>query len=212
MTDDAVDLLLPLDEAADIDPVLDWEVVFGNHNPVELEIGIGKGRFLIDAAQRCPQVNFVGIEWASKYLRLALGRIQRRRLYNVRLAHVDAREFVEFFIASGTLQAIHLYFPDPWPKKRHHKRRLFDDEFLDQVERVLSPQGRFWVATDHADYHAVMADLLERRPGLVPADDPWAGTPTNYEAKYLTEGRPIYRRVLELAPAPQHHSICLPQG
>jgi tRNA (guanine-N7-)-methyltransferase len=189
-------LLLPLDDAGDRDPVLVWPGVFGNANPVELEIGIGKGRFLLDAAQRQPEVNYVGIEWASKYLRLALGRAERRGLANVRLVHVDAREFVEFFVGSGSLQALHLYFPDPWPKKRHHKRRLFDASFLDHVERVLRPGGLFWLATDHAEYYAVMTDLLAQRTNLVQVDEVWAGTATNYEAKYVVEGRAIHRQVL----------------
>jgi tRNA (guanine-N7-)-methyltransferase len=197
MIDRTAHLLLPLDDGESLDPVLDWTEIFGNGHPVELEIGIGKGRYLIDAAQHCPEVNFVGIEWAAKYLRLALGRSQRRGLRNLRLAHVDAREFVEFFVAAESLRAVHLYFPDPWPKKRHHKRRLFDEEFLDEVERVLCPGGWFWLATDHAEYWSVMMELLDRRPGLVPVEAEWSGAATNYEAKYLTEGREIFRQVLE---------------
>ncbi len=196
MKEQSSPLLLRLDDAGEHDPVLVWQAVFGNANPVELEIGIGKGRFLLDAAGRQPEVNYVGVEWASKYLRLALGRAERRGLANVRLVHVDAREFVEFFVGSSSLQALHLYFPDPWPKKRHHKRRLFDASFLDHVERVLCPGGLFWVATDHAEYYAVMTDLLERRTGLLRVDEVWAGTATNYEAKYVVEGRPIHRQVL----------------
>lgn len=190
-------LLLELDDQGEGDPVLDWGEVFGNDRPVELEIGIGKGRFLIDAAQRFPEVNFVGIEWSLKYLRIAHERSRKRNLGNVRLVHGDAREFVEFFVPSESLQAIHLYFPDPWPKKRHHKRRLFDEEFAGEVERVLRPGGRLWLATDHAEYFAVIVELLMRSSCLVPAEAEWLGAKTNYEVKYLAQGKEIFRRVVE---------------
>jgi tRNA (guanine-N7-)-methyltransferase len=135
------ELLLKLEEPAEQDPVLDWEAVFGNRQPVEIEIGIGKGRYLIAAAQAQPQTNFVGVEWASKYLRIALDRGQKRRLSNLRLVRADAREFVEFFVPAASARAFHLYFPDPWPKKRHHKRRLFNASFLNEVARALEPGG-----------------------------------------------------------------------
>jgi tRNA (guanine-N7-)-methyltransferase len=190
-------LLLSLETAVDQDPVLDWEAVFGNRHPVELEIGIGKGRFLIDAAQRLPDVNFVGIEWALKYLAIAHRRSLNRQLRNIRLVQGDAREFVEFFVPSGSLQAIHLYFPDPWPKKRHHKRRLFDAAFLGDVERTLQPGGRLWLATDFAEYFEVMLEVLALSRRLEPVAVPWPGVRTNYEDKYLAQEKPIFRRVLE---------------
>ena len=112
-------LLLELAEDDESDPVLNWTEIFGNVHPVELEIGIGKGRLLIDAAQRQPHINFVGIEWAVKYLRIAHERSLRRKLINIRFVHAEACEFVELFVPAASLQAIHLYFPDPWPKKKH---------------------------------------------------------------------------------------------
>ena len=193
------DLLLKLEEPAVQDPMLDWERVFGNRQPVEIEIGIGKGRYLIAAAQAQPQINFIGIEWAAKYLRLALDRGQKRRLTNLRLVRTDAREFVEFFVPATSVRAFHLYFPDPWPKKRHHKRRLFNSSFLDEVARTLEPGGWLRLATDHEEYFAAMQEVLaaDRRFREVEAE--WGEVRTNYEEKYLRAGKPIHRRVVMLA-------------
>lgn len=197
--EDLPNLLLVLEEPAEQDPVLDWEGVFGNRQPVEIEIGIGKGRYLIAAAQAQPQTNFIGIEWASKYLRIALDRSQKRRLFNLRLVRADAREFVEFFVPAASVRAFHLYFPDPWPKKRHHKRRLFNASFLGEVARTLEPGGRLWLATDHEDYFAAMQEVLAADLRFREVEADWGEVKTNYEEKYLRVGKPIYRRVVALA-------------
>lgn len=190
-------LLLELEEIDRKDPMLDWERVFGNGHPVEMEIGIGKGRFLIDAAQRLPQVNFVGVEWAAKYLRIAHERSCKRHLANIRLVRADAREFIEFFVPRESLQAVHIYFPDPWPKKRHHKRRLFNAAFLREIERILQPGGWLWLATDYAEYFEVMLQTLAVSNRLVPIQGEWPAVRTNYEDKYVSLGKEIFRRVLE---------------
>lgn len=199
--DSASSLLMDLDDGGTDDPVLDWTEVFGNANPVEIELGIGKGRFLMDAAQRRTSTNFLGVEWAGKYLRLCHSRCLKRGLANVRLAHADAHEFIELLVPSGSVQAYHLYFPDPWPKKRHHKRRLFDREFLDEVARGLRVGGRFWAATDHDEYFQVMVDLLASEPRLREVEGEWEGVPTNYEEKFVSRGQHIYRAVLQKLPA-----------
>jgi tRNA (guanine-N7-)-methyltransferase len=192
------ELLLPLADADDDDPTLCWSQVFDNDQPVEIEIGLGKGRFLIDAAQRRPEINFVGVEWAAKYLRLAHARSVKSQLYNMRYVRADAREFVEFFVPAISVQAYHIYFPDPWPKKKHHKRRLFNNEFLREVEHTLQPGGLLWLATDFVDYYEVMLKLLQGSESMVEVDREWEGVRTNYEDKYVAQGKPIYRRVMQL--------------
>ena len=191
------ELLLALEDRDGNDPVLRCAEVFGNDYPVEVELGIGKGRFLIDSAQRRPQVNFFGVEWARKYLRVALERCDKRGLENVRFIRADAREFVEFFLPANSVQAFHLYFPDPWPKKRHHKRRLFDDAFLREVTRTLRVGGVLRLATDHDDYFETMIAVLDRAPGLAEVEIVWDGVRTNYEDKFLAKGKQINRRVME---------------
>lgn len=195
-----LELLLQLADVGDADPMLRWIEIFGCDKPVEIEIGIGKGRFLIDAALRREDVHYVGVEWAMKYVRMAHDRCVRRGLSNVRFVRADAREFVEFFVPARSVSAYHIYFPDPWPKKRHHKRRLFDLAFLSEVERTLVQGGRLWLATDFGEYFDVMVDVLSQSHSMREVEAQWEGAKTNYEEKYLAEGKPIYRRILEFTP------------
>jgi tRNA (guanine-N7-)-methyltransferase len=192
-------LVLELDQTDNCDPVLDWDMVFGNTHPVEIEIGIGKGRFLIEAAQNNLQVNYIGVERAAKYLRIAQARSLKRNLENIRLILVSAQDFLEFFVPTESVRAIHLYFPDPWPKKRHHKRRLFNVSFIKEVERILEPGGRLWLATDHEDYFAAMLEVLDGSTCLSEIEVEWPGVKTNYEEKYISQGKIIHRRILEKA-------------
>ena len=193
-----LELLLQLADIDDADTVIRWAEIFAVERPIEIEIGIGKGRFLIDAAERRSESNFVGVEWAMKYLRLAHNRSVRKGLDNIRFVRADAREFVEFFVPSTSVQAYHIYFPDPWPKKRHHKRRLFNEGFLREIERTLVPGGQLWLATDFADYYEVMLDVLDLSERMREVEVDWQGARTNYEEKYLAAGKPIYRRVMEI--------------
>ena len=133
-----------------------------------------------------------------KYLRLAHNRSVRKGLDNIRFVRADAREFVEFFVPSTSVQAYHIYFPDHWPKKRHHKRRLFNEGFLREIERTLVPCGQLWLATDFADYYEVMLDVLDLSETMREVEVDWQGARTNYEEKYLAAGKPIYRRVMEI--------------
>src|SRR5262245_10534795 len=101
-----------------------WSRLFGNDRRVELEIGIGKGTFLLRRAKQCPDRNFLGIEWAGEFYRFALDRMERWRMTNVRVLRTDARDFVERICPRASLSVLHIYHPDPWPKRRHNKRRL----------------------------------------------------------------------------------------
>jgi tRNA (guanine-N7-)-methyltransferase len=178
---------------------LSWESLFGNFGPVEVEIGTGKGRFLILAGRARPEVNFLGLDYSRKFLSLARRRIGRRGLTNVRVVHAEARRLLPR-VPDGSVRTYHVYFPDPWPKKRHWKRRLFQPDFLDQAHRTLVPEGRILVLTDHADYYLVIRELIEGSPlfesevGGFPAeallDEDGL---TNFERKYRLEGRPIHR-------------------
>ena len=190
-------LLLALEAQPNSDPMLDCVQLFGNDHPIEVELGIGKGRFLIDAAQRHPEVNFFGVEWATKYLQIAQRRCLKRDLTNVLMVRADAREFVEFFLPAEAVHAYHLYFPDPWPKKRHHKRRLVNPDFIGEVVRTLSPGGLVWLATDHAEYYEAILDVLVQFPILQSVEVAWEGVATNYEDKYRERGMAINRTVLK---------------
>ncbi len=178
---------------------VDWVDLFGNLNPVEIEIGSGKGRFVVQSALANPTVNYLGIERSLHYYRLMRDRVVDAELTNVRLLRDDAGYLIQKFIADNSVEAYHIYFPDPWPKNRHRKRRIFQPEFLTEVWRTLKPGGSLDFATDLRGYYDWITKLLSRTTVLTPC----ASVPirvaalgegiTNFEAKYLSEGRPIYR-------------------
>jgi len=179
---------------------LDWAELFGNHNPIEVEIGTGKAGFLLRRAQAHPQRNFLGIEWANKFFRFAADRLRRWGVQNARMVRTDASHFIRVQCPRESLSALHVYHPDPWPKKRHHKRRLFQQPFVDAAVACLVPGGRCAVQTDHAEYFEVIGRLLRAHPELEETDfdDPEFGidagsVASNYELKYLPEGREMYR-------------------
>ena len=122
-------------------PPIDWRDLFGNEQPVEIEVGFGKGMFLTNQGAARPGVNFLGIEIERKYTLFAASRIARRSLANVKLACTDARWFLKERVAAGSVAAMHVYFPDPWWKTRHRKRKLFTLAFAEQCARVLMDGG-----------------------------------------------------------------------
>jgi tRNA (guanine-N7-)-methyltransferase len=175
-----------------LDP-LDLHALFGNSNPVVLEIGSGSGRFLITSAEERPDRNFLGVEKSLHYHRFIGDRLARRKLTNVRLINHDAVLVMQKMLADRSIDELHIYFPDPWPRPRYHKRRIIRPESLLEMRRVLADDGIGVFVTDHAVYFKKAAPLIEeffraerRTPG---PDDP---PRTNYEAKYREEGRPIF--------------------
>jgi len=177
-----------------------WPRLFGNERAVEVEIGTGKAAFLLRRAQAHAERNFLGIEWANEFYRFAVDRMRRWKVGNVRMLRTDAAHFIRMVCPPASISALHVYHPDPWPKKRHHKRRLFQTVFVDAAVRCLVPGGHWAVQTDHAEYFEVIAPLLRNHPELVevPFDDPEFGVEaarvaTNFEVKYLREGRKMYQ-------------------
>jgi tRNA (guanine-N7-)-methyltransferase len=172
---------------------LDFEAIFGNTNPVILEIGSGKGRFLIGTATEHPEWNLIGIEKSLHYHRVIAERVEKRGLRNVRLINHDAFLVLQKMVPDESVSEVHIYFPDPWPRPKEQKRRIVRDEVLQEIKRVLVPGGRGIFVTDHKHYFEKAAGVVEtvfRAERRVPGpDDP---PRTNYEAKYRAEGRPIY--------------------
>lgn len=185
----------------DLQGKIDFAHVFGRCAPLHIEIGSGKGAFLLNQAQAQPDVNFLGIEWASKYYRYTVDRIGRRGLTNIRMLRADAPTFLRDSVAAEAVDCFHIYFPDPWPKKRHHKRRLLQSSNLEIILDRLKTGGEIRIATDHQEYFEQIEDVTKAyRTKLEPIEfERPAGaregeiTGTNYERKYVKEGRPIYR-------------------
>jgi tRNA (guanine-N7-)-methyltransferase len=185
----------PLLPAHGLPRPLDWGAVFGTDGPVEIEIGSGKGTFLVEAATARPDHRFLSIEWAAAYAEHLRDRIRRRGLANVRVARADAARFLADHVAPGSVRVLHVYFPDPWPKKRHHKRRLLQPEFVALAADALEPGGELRFVSDHAEYFDEAMAALAAEPRLEEAPVPEAEMTdlTNYERKYRAEGRPIHR-------------------
>jgi tRNA (guanine-N7-)-methyltransferase len=182
------------------DEVVDPMAWFDTPGPFELEIGCGKGGFLLSRARANPHLRLLGIEWANKFFKYAADRMARWGLTNVRLMRTDAKFFVIRNLPPACVDVLHLYHPDPWPKKRHHKRRLVQPDFVEAAIRVIAPAGRWLVQSDHAEYFEQIERMLGVRPELAAIEwteaeaDPepdWRGT--NFEIKYAREGRTIHR-------------------
>jgi tRNA (guanine-N7-)-methyltransferase len=181
-----------------LDGRIDFAALFGNRGPAELEVGSGKGRFLIEQAAARPDTNFLGVEWSLKYLRLTRERAAKRGLANLRLLRADARHVVTALVPDGALRRVHVYCPDPWPKKRHHKRRFFTPALVPHLERILEPGGFLHLSTDVGEYFEEIRAVLAQHTALRPAVDPLLSPPapggrTSYEVKHLQAGRVLHR-------------------
>jgi tRNA (guanine-N7-)-methyltransferase len=184
----------------ELDGKIDFGRVFGRGGPVHIEIGCGKATFLLNQARAQPVVNFLGIERASRYYRYAVDRIGRWGLDNVRIIRADAAAFLADFVSDGSVECFHIYFPDPWPKRRHHRRRFVCPANLQQLLRCLRAGGELRIATDHLDYFQKILELIDTQvdklekidflPAAGANQGEWLGT--NFERKYLKENRPIY--------------------
>jgi tRNA (guanine-N7-)-methyltransferase len=195
------DVILPPPEPGE---VLDFEAIFGPGVPMEMEIGVGKGAFLLNRARALPERGFFGIEWANKICQYAADRMVRWNVTNVRLMRTDASHLVRHQMRPECLTMLHIYHPDPWPKKRHHKRRLIQPPFIAAATNLLKPGGRLAVQTDHAEYFEQIRQVLAGEPRLteIPFDVPEAGVVegqirTNFEIKYLREGRTMYQIAMQ---------------
>ena len=210
----------PLPDEIMTDPEAGWiepRAWFGEgaERPFEIEIGSGKGSFLLQQAALEPGVNYLGIEWAGEFYAYTADRLRRSGLTNVRMLNADATEFLHWRCPSGIARVIHLYFSDPWPKKRHHKKRVVQDAFMADAHRVLVPGGELRIVTDHDEYWAWMEDVFARWTRV--PDDSARGDDasferrefeapqsagegeivgTNFERKYRREGRPFHACVL----------------
>ena len=181
-------------------PPFQREDVFGCHRPLEVEVGSGKGLFLTDAARQAPDLSFLGIEIAPKYARFIAARLVRHGVTNARIIAGNANCFFRDYLLDNQLAAVHVYFPDPWWKKRHHKRRIMNEVFLYDVSRVLCPGGRLHFWTDVEDYFIASLKLIEHKtlfsgPLPVPESQPMHDLDyrTHFERKKRLDSKHIFR-------------------
>ena len=185
-------------EGLSLSAPLDLAGIFGNRRPVELEIGVGKGTFLLARAAARPEVNLLGIEWARAYCAYAADRVRRAGLGNVRLLCADGGDLVRCRLAERSVWRMHIYFPDPWPKRRHHRRRLIQRDFIAAAWRCLAIGGQLIVVTDNLEYYRHIQAVLAGAEGLaiVPlprmSDKDGELVGSNFERKYIAQGRLFY--------------------
>jgi tRNA (guanine-N7-)-methyltransferase len=178
----------------------DAQAAFGRSAPLGLEIGFGMGQALLDWAERAPDWNLLGLEiYAPGVGSLLLG-LAERELGNVRAIEAPAEMVLERHLAGTPLDEVRIFFPDPWPKARHHKRRLIQPAFVADLADRLRPGGTLWLATDWAPYAEWMRSVLAGEPRFEPAaEEPGARVETRFEARGLRLGHQIadlrYRRV-----------------
>lgn len=170
-----------------------------------LEIGSGMGETTVEIARAHPEMDFVAVEVHGPGVGSLLNAIERDKLSNLRVVRHDALEVLEHMIADASLAAIHLFFPDPWPKKRHHKRRLVQPAFAALAARKLAPGGVLHAATDWPDYAEHMEAVFRNEPLLEPAAAGFTARPvTKFESRGRRLGHPVrdlmFRRK-ETAPA-----------
>ncbi len=188
----------------DLPPSLSLDDLLPGAGAWEVEVGFGKGRYLLASALEQPSRRFLGVELVSKYYRMLRDRARRDGASNLLLVRGEALYLLSAVLPRAFASRLHVYFPDPWPKSRHHKRRLFDPETLDLVLGVLRPGGELCFATDFIEYGQRVGEILDGYPGLSveTLQAPWPdGARTNYEAKYMDEGRPILRLSASLVEA-----------
>jgi tRNA (guanine-N7-)-methyltransferase len=177
-----------------------WQELFRREGAVDVEIGSGKGKFLLELAASRPERAFLAVERAGKYHDLCCTRAARRGLENVRLLRTTAEDLLFRLLPPESVNTLYVLFPDPWPKKRHHKRRLFKPEVVSAMASVLGRGGRLLVKSDHVDYAAVIRRALDGEAELraIDAETAFEGLPsTGFEHKYRVEGRTVFAFAIE---------------
>lgn len=175
-----------------------WREVFGNDHPIEIEVGMGKGKFIMDLAAAHPDINYLGVERYSSVLLRALQKRSQLELANIFFLCIDAKEMADYF-APGEISRIYLNFSDPWPKDRHAKRRLTSDRFLAVYDQILDREGVIEFKTDNQELFQFSLEsipqagwkVLEKTFDLHHSDMAQGNVMTEYEGKFSAEGKPI---------------------
>ena len=183
----------------DIDSRPDWDEVFSNNNPLNLEVGFGVGNFIIEMGIREPNENFIGMDFYHKGIRKVITRIEKYQVDNARIVYGDAKEKIPLLFNNEELNRVYINFPDPWPKKRHHKRRLIKPAFIKVLAEKLKFSGEIHISTDFEAYAMEILEFLEKEPMLRNKNGPGAFLPrkegvpqSKYEKKFINAGERIF--------------------
>lgn len=174
--------------AADI---LDLHELFGREAPVHVDLGCGDGSFLQALAAEKPHVNFLGIERLLR--RVQSSSRKAVDLPNVRVVRSETRFVLQHLLPAESVDCFYLLFPDPWPKRRHHPRRIVTAEFLNVIHSRLTSRGSLFIATDDTDYFAAIAHLTTNTKSFAAVNPDWRFPATTFEKKFIASGRLIHR-------------------
>ncbi|HUY38461.1 MAG TPA: hypothetical protein VMV13_06505 [Candidatus Binataceae bacterium] len=171
---------------------IDPSAIFARAAPLEIELGAGRGDFIVARAAEFPERNFIAVELSGVVSRMLAVRCGGAGLANLRVARMDARPLVGLMLAPRSVSAYHIYFPDPWPKERHHKHRLFTPHLAAGLARTLAADGILCVATDVGEYAAEIFPMLEAA-GFVRLDESAPGAEsTAFARKFIALGQPVF--------------------
>lgn len=183
---------------------LDWLALFGNSNPVEIELGAGDGGFILAWAARFPDMNFLAVERLLGRVRKIVKRTRALGLTNLRVLRLESSYVISRMCPPGSVARIHIMFPDPWPKRKHHKHRLIQIPFLEACHRALVPGGTVRFTTDHAEYFDTARKQWATAPGWI-EEGPWDASgdpPTDFQKMWEAQGRTTYRTAWRTVPLP----------
>ncbi len=184
-------LLIPADWGLQ----LDLNEIYGNEHSLEVELGCGKGRFVATRAQKNPDINYLAVERMKGRAFATADKFRRRDLSNARVLRIEAAYTINALLPPNSIDVLYVFFPDPWPKRRHHTRRLFNDDFMTSLCRTLKPGACVYLNTDHKEYFEVIYELLETHDRfravdpVIPSDDEQTG----FEMVFLKQGLDIHR-------------------
>jgi len=175
---------------------LNWDEVFPRRAPIEIDLGCGDGSFLMAMARANPEHNFLGIERLLGRVSKVCRKVAREDLKNTRVLRLEVAHAVSNFLPADSIAAFHLLFPDPWPKRRHHRRRAFTTEFLSCIHRALIGGGLFHIVTDHADYFHQIERVIAEADSFLVSTGQHDFPLTTFEQKFLIRGISIQRLLL----------------
>jgi tRNA (guanine-N7-)-methyltransferase len=179
---------------------LDLSAVFASAQPLEVELGSGDGSFLVDYARRMPKHDFIGVERLLGRIRKMERKARRAALQNLRGIRIESSYFLQYLLPPESVAALHIYFPDPWPKRKHRRHRLINEGFPSLAQAALKPDGKVYLRTDDADYFSQMREVFAAATAFEPVQTPveLQEVTTDFERDFLAKGlqtlRAAYRR------------------
>jgi len=181
----------------------EWPMVFGNDRAVEIELGSGDGGFIVERARQFPLRNFLAVERLLGRARKIVKKIQRAELDNLKVLRLESSYVLKRLVPEKSVSTVHIMFPDPWPKKRHHKRRLIQPGFLKSAHRVLLPEGTVRFSTDDPDYFAWTSEIWAAQPGwkALPVWDFQNDPKSEFQVQWEDEGKETFRLHYQWAPS-----------